>query len=1107
MYKLVWGATRDKSFYKYHMSCLSGNIMTWLDNVTILEKTKKWGRLTSAQFAADLWDVVQGDGRLKIYKNPANFFKITYPTEGLKGFINSVLKRISSDSDSDPVIELESGFGGGKSHTLLACYHTLNTPDEAETFLEEVGWTGDVPRARIAIYNGFRFNPVDGTSLKHDPSVKYKTPWGLIFAQLGGRGALSKLEDDGNALRSPTSDIIIDILNEVGPCVILIDEIVWTSDMLTAVKGQDDKLQAHQVANFLQVLADAVSKTDDSILVYTIPEKESEFGNLETKQLFQEKRTQIKERLERVSTPRFALSEGDIYGVIRRRIFDTVNVPIDVIDEYIKIYEEDPIFPERVRISDYGKTMDKSYPFHPELLKVIHEHIAVRGSFQKTRDVLRLLTFIVRALQEEDHVKNELILLGDFPLTNSVIKDFLMSNDQSNLAEPLEIDIRKSDARAKLIDRNKRLSVPLAVNLATSIFLQSLSSSHPDLSKRRAIHGVTTADLYVATRSLEISNTDIQTRLKKLTDTNDGCYFIHTEQSQGVTRYLFKEQRTLTSLLHEFRENVSDRRVELMLKSVLTNVQGNSRVKCITDVKTPSLDKIPDDDSTMLQYDKLRLIFPGFHLVTERSAPEDVKNRVAEIVNYSSWGSNRQPRKFRNSLAVVIADRGYYQRAVKTAKNILAGEGVKNMRNPLLTDDDRRELNELSERWKGELDYQVLVCFSHIFFPKKGNGIRHLSLGVDSFDAEGKLADRILNYLLEHDYISKKVKAEILVDSARAYWNTGSDGNAEKIMSISDLWLAMCRDASVPRLESFEALWMSVRDVVDKKLGILVKARSKIEASELRIDKKIDYVPTDGTFTDYYLMRYGTEYKAMCNKCEDWKSSDMLVNSVCPSCQDIDCPTCGSNVIRRQLYGDGTCKSCKGKTECKSCKRFVDENELRKEGNRCVHCQGMSACPRCGGFKNPDVIKGGSCSTCREWKTCDTCGKFDGDVIDGVCVSCRPEPKQETVVASSSAGTYISSELSCLKCGETKDKLTNRICEDCSKKQRFIGKIDVDTSKFASMNEYIISKLIDLSKMHGKIGVSFDLETDKNTSEEALKAIYFVRETIAQLGGEFSEES
>ena len=1086
-----------------------GNIMTWLDNVTILEKTKEWGRLTPAQFAADLWDVVQGDGRLKIYKNPANFFKITYPTEGLKGFINSVLKRISGDSDSDPVIELESGFGGGKSHTLLACYHTLHTSDEAETFLEEVGWTEDVPQARIAIYNGFRFNPVDGTSLKQDPSVRYKTPWGLIFAQLGGRGALSKLEDDGNALRSPTSDVIIDILKGVGrPCVILIDEIVWTSDMLTAVKGQDDKLQAHQVANFLQVLADSVSKTDNCILVYTIPEKESEYGNLETKQLFQEKRTQIKERLERVSTPRFALSEGDIYGVIRKRIFDTVNVPVDVIEAYIKIYEEDPIFPERVRILDYRTTMEDSYPFHPELLKVIHEHIAVRSSFQKTRDVLRLLTFIVRALQKDEHVKNELILLGDFPLTNSVIKDFLMGKGQSNLAEPLEIDIRKKDARAKLIDKKNRLRVPLAVNLATSIFLQSLSSSHPDLSKHRAIHGVSMADLYVATRSLEISNTDIQTRLKKLTDTNDGCYYIHTEQSQGVTRYLFKEQRTLTSLLHEFRENVSDRRVELMLKSVLTSVQGNSRVKCITDVKIPSIDKIPDDEGTMLRYDQLRLIFPGFHLVTERTASEDVKDSVAKILNYASLGSNRQLRTFRNSLAVVIADKGYYLRAVKTAKNILASEGVKKMRNSPLTDDDKRELEELSRRWKEELEYQVRVCFSHIFFPKKGDGFRHLSLGVDSFDAKGMLADRILNYLLEHDYISKKVKAEILVDSARAYWNTGSDGNAEKIMSISDLWLAMCRDASVPRLDSFQALWMSVRDVIDKKLGILVKARSKIEANELRISKQIDYVPTDGTFTDYYLMRYGTEYKAMCNICEDWTSSDTLVNSACHNCQAIKCPTCSSNVPRKELYGNGTCDNCKGKVKCRGCKRFVGKNDLRKDGDRCVHCQRMSVCPRCGGFKNPDVIKEGSCPTCREWKLCNTCGKFDGDVIDGICVLCRPEPKQEaTAMSSSSAGSYISGELSCLKCGETKDKLTNHICEDCSKRQRFIGKIDVDTSRFADMNHYILRHLTSLSKMDGKIGISFELETDKNTSKEDHEVIDIVRESIAQLGGEFSEES
>ena len=1078
--------------------------MGWQDNVTILEKTKRWGRLTTAQFAADLWNVVHGNTPPKIYKNPENFFKITYPTDGLKGFMNSVLRRISGFSDSDPVIELESGFGGGKSHTLLACYHTINTPDEAEGFLEEVGWNEDVPHARIAIYEGLDFNPVQGVTLSYDPSVRYKTPWGLIFAQLGGVGALKKLEDNGNALRSPTRDVILEILNSVGSSVILMDEIVWTADTLSAVKNKEGELQAHQVANFLQVLADAVSKTKNCALIYTIPERDSEYGNLETRHLFQEARNQIKERLARVSTPRFALSEGDLFGVVRRRIFDFVSVPQDVITAYLETYANENGFPERVKLPSYKETMSKAYPFHPELLKVIHEHIAVRPSFQKTRDVLRLLTFIVRALLEEGLVKGELILLGDFPLNNSYIKDFLMGKDKNNLAEALQIDIGKRDARARLIDSQSHLKTPLAVNLATSIFLQSLSSSHSEISKHRAIHGVTVEDLYVATKNLKITQSDIRTILNKLTDTNDGCYYIHTEQSQGVTRYLFKEQRTLTSLLHEFRENIPENHVERMLRGVLTEVQGNSRVKCITDIREPSFRKIPDNDGTMLQNEQIRLIFPSFPLTTDSSASDDVKDRVERILNYSSVGSNPQPRKFRNSLAVVVADKGSYQAAVETAKNIIAGEGVKGMKNSLLTDEDRLDLEELSNKWRAGLKDQVLICFSHIFFPKKGGEFRHLSLGVDSFKGNN-LAERIFDYLLDRDYVSEKIKAEKLMDPTDAYWRTGIDGNAVKIMAVSDLWLAMCTDASTPRLAGFQALWLSITDVVKKKLGILVKARSEAEADELRISKEVNHIPHDGSFSDYYLLRYGVEYRIECARCEEWQFSDSLINSVCRNCQEIKCPTCALSVIRKQLYGDGTCSNCKGKIKCKHCERFVTGDDLRVDGDRCVHCQGMTTCPRCRNLNKPDNIEEGTCTTCKDWEKCKDCDDFAPKGTDGICTNCSSKIRQENVSVGAFVNVSKLTESNCLKCGSTIGEHVNNICEACSKRQKFRGKIEVDTLNFADMDKYIVDKLPKLSKLSGRIGFYFELEIDADTSKEHRDVLDKVREAIAYLEGEFSE--
>ena len=1063
--------------------------MTWIENVELLEKTQNWGRLKASDFAADLWAVSHGKSAPKIYKKPENFFKVTHVTEGLREFMLNILRRVSGEADSDSVIELQSSFGGGKSHSLMACYHTLSSPDDAKPFLTQLGWSRDIPETKIAIFDGFGFNPVDGIALKHDESVKYTTPWGLIFAQLGGTAAVNKLEDKGKSLRPPTREKIKEILNDAGPSVILIDEVVFSTDVLQAVAGQKDKLQPNQVANFLQVLSVAVSQTNNCMLIYTIPEKESEYGKIETSQLFQQMRTQIRDRLQRVGTPRLTLSDQDIYGVIRKRIFDEIKVPDELIKKYIEMYQESE-FPDNVKSAGYRDSMEKAYPFHPELIKTIQEHLAIRPAFQKTRDVLRLLTYIVRAL-EEMNVDDDLILLGDIPLDNSTIREFLIRLDLGNLVEPLDTDITRTDSRVNLIDQNSQLKVPLAKKLASSIFLKSLSSVNVSM------HGSNLADLLVATRSLNLSNNEIESTLEKITSIKDGCYYLHIEDPKGLPRYLFKEQRTLANLLHEARENIKDSKVTAILNRVLNDIKGNTRVKCIINIKTPSIDKIPDDDSTLSQNPQLRLIFPGFHLTTGTSVSDNVSETVKTIINNSSAGQNPQPRKYRNSLAVVIADQNYYQKAFDTAKNILASDTVRATSIEQLTRSDQERLDELSTRWKSQLNEQVLFCFSHIFFPGKKDKISHLTLGAASFTNRKSLADRIWDYLIQEDYVATKVRAERLVDASRTYWNMGPDGNAVSIMSLSDIWLAMCRDASVPRLAYFESLWDSIEDVIKKNLAILVKISSPKNANELKIDKIISDIPRGGSFSNYYLIKPDTDYLLKCNECEEWKPHNTILDHRCYDCQEIACPNCQNSIIRKELYGDGTCKYCRGKVRCENCDSLVDEEDLR--GDECTRCQGQKLCPRCNSPQDPDDITKDGCPNCKGKEQCIICKKFRLDVEDGICKLCKkpdiPDKPDEPI-----------KENKCLKCGKVTDTLTNGICYTCSAIRHYRGEITKDYSDLADLLTYVFDNLSKLDKTKGSIKITFDLETDENTSEEDHNTINTIKESIQQMGGDFSEK-
>ena len=79
------------------------------------------GRYQQAEFAADLWQAHLGEGTDE-YRDPAEFFRRTYLTESLKGMLTGAVQRLTGGG-GDPVVQLQTNFGGGKTHSMLALYH------------------------------------------------------------------------------------------------------------------------------------------------------------------------------------------------------------------------------------------------------------------------------------------------------------------------------------------------------------------------------------------------------------------------------------------------------------------------------------------------------------------------------------------------------------------------------------------------------------------------------------------------------------------------------------------------------------------------------------------------------------------------------------------------------------------------------------------------------------------------------------------------------------------------------------------------------------------------------------------------------------------------
>ena len=101
----------------------TGNLKPWREVVTPHPDVAS-GRYQQAEFAADLWQVYLKEGSDE-YKDPAEFFRRTFLTEGLKDLLSNALVRLGGKG-GDPVVELQTNFGGGKTHSMLALYHLFS---------------------------------------------------------------------------------------------------------------------------------------------------------------------------------------------------------------------------------------------------------------------------------------------------------------------------------------------------------------------------------------------------------------------------------------------------------------------------------------------------------------------------------------------------------------------------------------------------------------------------------------------------------------------------------------------------------------------------------------------------------------------------------------------------------------------------------------------------------------------------------------------------------------------------------------------------------------------------------------------------------------------
>src|SRR3954454_21372109 len=81
------------------------------------------GTSSDSDFAADLSHVIKERGTDE-YSKPHLFFANTYPKRGLKSLLANVCARLSGAGGAvSAIFRLDTSFGGGKTHGLIALVH------------------------------------------------------------------------------------------------------------------------------------------------------------------------------------------------------------------------------------------------------------------------------------------------------------------------------------------------------------------------------------------------------------------------------------------------------------------------------------------------------------------------------------------------------------------------------------------------------------------------------------------------------------------------------------------------------------------------------------------------------------------------------------------------------------------------------------------------------------------------------------------------------------------------------------------------------------------------------------------------------------------------
>lgn len=769
------------------------------------------GRFSQAEYAADLTQVHAGRAEPE-YLDPIKFYDRTFITEGMRLLLDAVVRRLAG-LGGDPVIQLQTAFGGGKTHTLLAVYH-LASGRISPGRLPGVGPILDAANivhlepARIAVLEGTDF--AANQTRRMPDGTEVRTLWGYLAHQLGGAEGYARVADSDLSGTSPGKDVLIRLLEQYQPCVILLDEMVaymrQFEEGKSLVGGTFDS-----ILSFMQALTEAIKLVPRAIMLASLPESEVELGSERGRQAL----AALEKVFGRVQALWKPVSSEESFEIVRRRLFEPIRdeqmraaVCRHFHDEYVR---QSAHLPTDVVENRYYQRMVASYPLHPELFDRLYEDWATLQGFQRTRGVLKLMSKVLHQLWK-DNDQALLILPSALRLDTPDVRNDLVYYLTQGFDPVIERDIDGARAESCRIDEAEPRfgQLQAARKAARCIFFGGApaASSLERIGTQKANRGIDARHILLGCLrpgdnvSVYVDVLErLRDRLHYLNEAN-GFYYLDTRPN--LRREMEDRKRRFNDTDHVIP------RLAEKLKSLLGS-GGDVPIH----IFTPA-DQVPDGPD-------LRVVV----LAPEAPHTGGMDSLAIKAAQQILEKRGNTPRQNKNAVLFLAADHSALVRVKEQLCTVLAWESI-------VQDAERKVINldfAQFDQAKAELSKAERVIptllretYKRVLVPHQGSekaSVIDLEQGVVSTTDAQRLRDALMEKLYEEEYVLKAWAPQHLRGSlAQLFWREDKPA-----VSVETVWQSLTRYVYMPRLLNRAVFEATVRAGASEGLWAIARGQ------------------------------------------------------------------------------------------------------------------------------------------------------------------------------------------------------------------------------------------------------------------------------------------